>query len=190
MHICTSRHSMYIVYYLQRALGVVQDANLHICCVKLIMSESTFAHPHTCLCGKLQICKSVADKHVNLLSSQDTLALSLMRMWLSVLPSSTPYFLCCRSGQISLQTSIRVRLLLSSHMSEEHQCKEEDSHFSAGCGFLSLNPGWKLKNGVSRGLALTADKPTTSVCVNCNHSIGPNQIHWRSPGEQAERLLV
>lgn len=29
-----------------------------------------------------------------------------------------------------------------------------------------------------------------SLYVNCNPSIGPKQIHWQSPGERAERLLV
>lgn len=44
--------------------------------------------------------------------------------------------------------------------------------------WISFFKHWlKIKEWSEPRLALTTDTPTTSVCVNCNHSIGPNQIH-------------
>lgn len=61
-----TKFCVYACLCLRCVVAVVPDANLHICCVKLIMSESSFSHLHTCLCTELQINKSVEDKHVNL----------------------------------------------------------------------------------------------------------------------------
>lgn len=100
----------------------------------------SFTHLLMCWTVNLQICWLQTCKSVWMLS----VTASILQFLFYIL------FFCCCNGQISLQTSIRVRvLLLSSQTSEEHQSKEEDSHFSAGRWFFKiLFRNWRIECAV------------------------------------------